>query len=323
MVTTPPEVSGAVAKRGQFEHLGLLYRHTDEYVSAMTSFVHKGLAADDPVLVAVPGPNLDLIRDGLGDHGGRVTFADMAVAGRNPGRIIPGVLLAFAARHPGRRVWIIGEPIWPGRTTVEYPACAAHEALINVAFEGQDAAILCPYDAGRLDPGAVADSHLTHPVMVEGLYQWPSTVYDDPVAAAATFNRPLPDPPAHAESVTFEGYDELVAVRRFLISRATGTGLTDDQIDDLTIAVNELATNTCEHTDGAGVLRIWSEDGAVVCQVNDGGHVRDPMAGRFPPTAGQRRGRGLFLVNQVCDLVRLHTDPGSTAIRVHMATSRA
>ncbi|HEU4421441.1 MAG TPA: ATP-binding protein, partial [Pilimelia sp.] len=191
--------------------------------------------------------------------------------------------------------------------------------LINVAFAGRDAAILCPYDAAGLDAAAVADAHLTHPVMVDGPRQWRSRDYDDPVGAAAAFNRPLPDPPGHAESMSFQGFGALAAVRRFLVVRAAAAGLTEEQITDLTIAVNELATNTSEHTSGAGVLTVWTENGTFACQLQDGGHLRDPMAGRIPPAADQRRGRGLFLVNQLCDLVRIYTEPTGTAIRLHMA----
>ena len=83
-----------------------------------------------------------------------VRTADMSVAGRNPGRIIGTVLSAFVREHTGRRVRIIGEPIWAGRSTDEYPACAEHEALINVALGSSPAYILCPYDVTHLDRGA-------------------------------------------------------------------------------------------------------------------------------------------------------------------------
>ena len=62
----------------------------------------------------------------------------MAEAGRNPGRILPAVLHAFADDHPRARVRIVGEPVWAGRTPVEYPACAQHEALINGSLAGRD-----------------------------------------------------------------------------------------------------------------------------------------------------------------------------------------
>jgi hypothetical protein len=41
--------------------------------------------------------------------------------------------------------------------------------------------------------------------------------------------------------------------------------------------------------------------------------------GRRPVPHGTRGGRGLLLVNFVCDLVRMYTHPRGTTIRVHMS----
>ncbi|OXM59002.1 MEDS domain-containing protein, partial [Amycolatopsis vastitatis] len=90
-----------------------------------------------------------------------VRLLDMTAAGRNPGRIIPGVLRAFADTHAEQAVRIIGEPIWPARTDDEYPACVQHEALINHAFTGRDVTILCPYDTQNLAPEVLADAEAT------------------------------------------------------------------------------------------------------------------------------------------------------------------
>lgn len=300
-----------------FDHPALLYRDSDDYLAGTLPFVTAGLAAGEPVMVAVPGPNLDLIRRGLGPAADGVRLHDMTVAGSNPGRILPGVLLAFAAAHAGKRVRIIGEPIWPGRTDIEYPACVQHEALINAAFSGRDAAILCPYDVTRLAPAVVEDAHRTHPVMEDADRRWQSHAYADPVAVAADFNRPLPDPPARAETIAVDLAD-LAVVRRFVTERAGAAGLDPDRALDLAMAVNELVTNTVEHGGGEGSLAVWPENGHLVCQLADAGHIGDPMAGRVPPASSQDRGRGLVLVNQVCDLVRVHTRPGGTTIRVHM-----
>jgi anti-sigma regulatory factor (Ser/Thr protein kinase) len=300
-----------------FDHPALLYGDAEEYLAGTVPFVAAGLAAGEPVMVAVPGPNLDLIRRGLGVAADQVRLHDMSVAGRNPGRILPGVLLAFATAHPARRVRIIGEPIWPGRSDVEYPACVQHEALINAAFSGRDAAILCPYDLASLERRVIEDAYRTHPVMAGAGARWPSPAYADPVAVAADFNRPLPDPPDRAETIAVV-LGDLVAVRQFVTDLAGAAGLDPDRVTDLAMAVNELATNTVEHGGGVGTLAVWPENGYLVCQVSDAGHIGDPLAGRVPPTSSQDRGRGLVLVNQVCDLVRMHTRPDGTTVRLHM-----
>jgi hypothetical protein len=74
------------------------------------------------VLVAVPGWNLELLREALSpDEMPRVRLRDMTVAGRNPGRIIGTVLSAFVHEHADRRVRIVGEPIWAGGRTRSTP----------------------------------------------------------------------------------------------------------------------------------------------------------------------------------------------------------
>ncbi|GII88306.1 anti-sigma regulatory factor [Sphaerisporangium siamense] len=301
---------------GPFEHIGLLYRDEDEYVSQCAAFLEEALAAGAPALVAVPGGGT-AIRDRLGTRADEVVFKDMSVAGRNPGRIIPSVLLAFAEAHSGRRVWVIGEPIWKGRSALEYPACAAHEALINAAFAGRDAVILCPYDVSRLEPYALDDAERTHPVMQDPAGSWPSPAYTDPVEAVALFDRPLPAPPARAASHTFNGTGGLPGVRAFLAERAAAAGLGERRVGELLIAMNELASNTAEHTCGPGTVTVWVEDGTLVYQLDDSGRLDDPLAGRVPPPDTATRGRGLIIVNELADLVRVHRRPSGTSVRLH------
>jgi anti-sigma regulatory factor (Ser/Thr protein kinase) len=281
-------------------------------------FIREGLAAGEPVAVAVPGPNLDLLHAALGADGDHILMRDMTVAGRNPGRIIPTVLLAFADAYPGQRVRIIGEPIWAGRSAVEYPACAQHEALINAAFTGRLATILCPYNTTLLDPVWLQDAYKTHPVMLSGDRRWDSPHYADPAEVAAGFNQPLPDPPADAATITIDLYS-LPVLRRFVTGQAARAGLAADQVVDLTIAVNELAGNAVKHGGGTGELAVWVQDDHLICQLSDAGHLTDPLAGRIPVSpAAPTGGRGLLLVNQLCDLVRVHSTPAGMTTRIHI-----
>jgi len=300
-----------------FVHEALFYEDADRFLSGTVPFVEEGLAAGEPVLVAVPEANLDLLRAGLSTTADHVRFADMTQAGRNPGRIIPWVLYAFLAEHPNERVRIIGEPIWAGRSPVEYPACVQHEALINVAFDGSGATILCPYDARRLPPDVLIDAEATHPVLVSGDTRKASDGYQDPHAVVAAFNAPLPGPPAPAATLVFSG-DQLRSVRSFAIEHARYAGLAKDRLIDLEMAVNEVATNAVAHSPGPGTIRAWSERDAFVCEISDPGSFTNPLAGRIPPPAGSGRGRGLLLVNHVCDLVRLYTSGLGTTIRLHL-----
>ncbi|MFJ1971123.1 anti-sigma factor RsbA family regulatory protein [Streptomyces sp. NPDC087903] len=301
-----------------FLHPALFYEDEREYVAGTVSFVRAGLAVGDPVAVAVPGENLRLIQDELGDAADGVRWLDMREAGRNPGRIIPGVLRAFADAQPaGRRARIIGEPIWAGRTETEYPACVQHEALINAAFRGRTVSILCPYDTRRLDPGVIADAHATHPTLVlsSGLEQ-DSTAYD-PADVVARYNEPLP-PVADALSLSYDA-ESLSRARHIATDEGARLGLTGTRLQDLTLVTAELTTNSVVHGGGSGTLRVWAEDGHVLCEVRDKGRLADLLAGRRPPARDQRGGRGLLLVNLVTDLVRVHTDEDGTTVRCWFA----
>ncbi|MDO3704907.1 sensor histidine kinase [Micromonospora sp. C28SCA-DRY-2] len=300
---------------GGFVHEGLFYRTADDLLAGTVPFVEDGLAAGEPVLVAMPGVNLGLVRAAV-RGAERVHWADMTEAGRNPGRIIPWVLQAFADRHAGRRVRIIGEPIWAGRTEAEYPACAQHEAMINAAFAGRPATILCPYDTAALDEVALADACVTHPVLVDRAGRRPSPDYA-PAEVVARYNVPLPAPAEPVAALAYQ-VDTLSAVRRFVAGHATAAGLAADRVADLQIAVTELATNSVAHGGGGGVLHVWPTAEHLVCELRDQGWLADPLAGRVTPAADGVGGRGLVIVHALCDLVLVHTSPAGTAVRLHM-----
>ncbi|MBK3635834.1 anti-sigma factor RsbA family regulatory protein [Streptomyces asoensis] len=308
-------MTNTVATHEAFEHPALFYRDAQEYVDRTVSFVQEGLALGEPVAVAVPGPNLELIRSGLGPDAQAVHLLDMTVAGRNPGRIIPAVLRAFADAHEPGRVRIVGEPVWAGRSTVEYPACAQHEALINAAFEGRPVTILCPYDATGLDEEVLADARSTHPTVLTGDTEQVSDSYDWR-AVVARYNEALV--PAPDAAVFSFGADELYAVRAFAVAEAGRLGLTGQRLNDAELAVAELTTNSVVHGAGRGTLAVWAAEGQVVCEVRDAGRLSDPLAGRRPPARGQIGGRGLMLVHYVADLVRLHTGDEGTTVRFYL-----
>ncbi|MEO3873952.1 anti-sigma factor RsbA family regulatory protein [Nonomuraea sp. B12E4] len=297
-----------------FLHPALFYRGEREYAAATTAFVRAGLAAGEPVAVAVPAGNLAVIEAELGSDARAVHLLDMSKVGRNPGRIIPAVLGDFADRHPGRPVRIIGEPIWPGRTATEYPACAQHEALINLSFAGRWITILCPYDAARLDPLILREAALTHPVLRDATGEWPSADYA-PDLVVDGHNRPLEEPVGFV-SLRFDRTN-LSATRALAARRAVELGFGRDRLDDIRLTVAELGANSLDHGGGAGLIRVWTAEGRLVCEVSDAGHITDPLAGRKPVDPRASGSRGLLIVNLLSDLVRVHTHAGGTAVRAY------
>jgi anti-sigma regulatory factor (Ser/Thr protein kinase) len=297
-----------------FTHPALFYRGEAAYLDGTIPFILDGLVAGEPVAVAVPGPNLRLLSASLGPAADRVLMLDMSDAGRNPGRILADVLHAAADPHPDRHTRIIGEPIWPGRSAVEYPACVQHEALINLAFRGRRATILCPYDAARLDAHVLADAAETHPVLLEDGALRTSSAYS-PGRAIARMNTALPQPP-----VTPFRFDAplLATTRRIAADAALRAGLPQDRIDDFVLGIGELTANSIRYGGGHGTLCVWVEDGMLAGEVHDSGRLEDPLAGRRRVPHTSLGGRGLWVVHHIADLVRTHVGPDGTTTRIYL-----
>jgi anti-sigma regulatory factor (Ser/Thr protein kinase) len=297
-------------------HEALLYRTAADFVAGVTPFVTAGLDADEPVFVAVPTANLEALHHDLNGASEAVVFADMTSVGRNPARIIPSIR-GFVDDHPGRRVRFVGEPIWPGRSPAEICEATRHEAMLNAAFADADVAILCPYDVDQLAPDVVADAWRTHPMVLDADDGCSSPHYSDPTSLYTGDAAPLGAPPADSQTVSINQHD-LRGVRSAVRGFATNAGLAAQRIQDLVLAANEIATNTVSHTARGGQLSIWRNDEGVVCEVRDSGHIADPLAGRRLPEQSSDHGRGLWMANQLCDLVQLRSTELGTTVRLHI-----
>ena len=63
---------------------------------------------------------------------------------------------------------------------------------------------------------------------------------------------------------------------------------------------------------------MWTDRDTLVCDVRDAGWISEPLAGRLQPSVDRQNGRGLWLANQLCDLVQLHSTAGGTTVRLHV-----
>ncbi|MBM0277204.1 ATP-binding protein [Micromonospora tarensis] len=124
-------------------------------------------------------------------------------------------------------------------------------------------------------------------------------------------------PTRATDTVAYRVATDVRAVRAFVSAWALARGLPADRVELLTLAVSELATNTLQHTTGGGRVRLWAESGQLFCDVVDQGPTR-PL-GRGMPAADAVRGRGLAIVEQVCDDVAVLASPGETVVRIRLS----
>lgn len=296
-----------------FRHEAVFYDGLDELVASVASFVRDGLQADEPVLVAELPEQLRALQAELGSDADRVAFLDMAEVGRNPACIIP-VWREFVEHHRGKAVRGVGEPAWTGRRRVELEECQLHEALLNVAFDGEASfRLLCPYDVRRLPENVVTGAMRTHPEVGPDRRR---ASYGGHEHAVDVFSRPLPPPPADLVEHRF-GAGDLAGLRRDVRGLGARVIASPDVLDDLVLAVHELAANSVEHGGGGGVLRAWTQPDGLVLEVSDRGVIDDPLIGREPALAVSESGRGIWMANHLCDLVQVRSSANGTTVRLH------
>jgi len=302
---------------GAFRHEAFLYADEREFLDGTAAFVEDGLDAGEAVRVVLDAAKIRLLRERLGDHAERAHFTDIGTLS-NPGRILHA-WDQFLGEHAatGRPARGIGEPIWPTRRPDEVVECQQHEQLLNLAFgDGPPWWLMCPYDTRALPSAVVDEARRSHPAL-----RLDGDVYDNSCYQAPDTTLPFPpalgDPPPTAREQPVSR-STVADIREAVLEHAHRAGLSPDRAQDLVIVVNELTSNTIRHGGGWGVLRSWRDDGEVVHQVEDAGRLVDPLVGRRLPPASASGGRGLWLVNQLCDLVEVRSSSRGTVVRVHM-----
>ena len=302
-----------------FRHEALFYSGESDFLAGTLSFIRASIAAEEPILVAVSDARIQALKAGLNGGGELVQFADMAQIGRNPACIIP-VWREFVSEYSskGRALRGIGEPIWPGRSAAELVECQRHESLLNLAFAGAPGFwLLCPYDTDALDEEVLEEASRTHPFLAADDVSQPSDSYLEPVLAPGPFDGELPPASREPDEVAFS-VTSLRAMRAFVADRGKRAGLDANRTADLVLAVSEVATNSVLHGGGGGHLRGWQEGNQLICEVRDNGRFDHPLVGRERPTDDQSSGRGLWLVNHLCDLVQIRSYRSGNVVRLHM-----
>jgi len=212
----------------------------------------------------------------------------------------------------------IGEPIWAGRTEAELAECHQHESLLNLAFgAGPGWRLLCPYDVSALSDEVIDEARANHPLVLDGGRWSASDMYHPERARRALRHRPLPPAPTRALQLVFTVGD-LAGVRRVVQRFSLAEGLGECTTDDLVLCVDEMASNSLLHGGGDGVLRMWREPTEVICEISDAGLIADPLVGRENPAVDRLGGRGLWMANQLCDLVQVRSGASGTVVRLHV-----
>jgi len=302
------------------EHTALFYEDRDGFVDPISGFLSDGAANGDRLMVAVAHDKAAWLREALGRVADRIDFVDSAGLYERHGSMLTAIHSQLE-RHgrPGQgRIRLVAESALGARARADARAYMCYEAASNELYRDFDAAILCPYDAARLPDEILDAARRAHPRVAERGHAGPSRRFEDPRSFVRAFARAEPAPPG-AEHHRLEHPDDLAGVRSIVRARAASAGLSAHAIEDLTIAVSEIAANAFIHGGAPRALCSYQQDGDLIVQIRDGGAgPADPLTGYLPPLGDRAGGRGLWLAHQLCDIVEITSYASQTDVFLHV-----
>jgi anti-sigma regulatory factor (Ser/Thr protein kinase) len=296
-------------------HQALVYEADGEFLDAAVPFLRSAVTAGQVTLAVVAPRWIAILEQMLGAAATGVQFIDAIAWYRHPVRTIAAYDALIRSQAP-RRVCALAEPFCRDRSELETVEWIRYEAVVNAAFGDSGGSAMCAYDRHAVPAGVIAAALRTHPEVVDGGPPRPTQGYTDPARVSADCDRvPLPLP-RRFDSMPIDSSD-LHGVRRFVAERATRYGLPNGELNSLLIAVNEVATNAVKHGTPPMAVRMWAENGDVICEVADCGCWRpSELLGFLPPASAGAAGFGLWGARMLTDLVQVRTTWDGTVVRL-------
>jgi anti-sigma regulatory factor (Ser/Thr protein kinase) len=297
-------------------HEALLYATDEELVDVLVPFLTDGFDAGEPMLVGLSHRQTALVRSALpGDLPFELLPDDVY---SRPAKVIRAYRDWMTAhlRAGAAGIRLIGAlPVTSFGVT--WDSWARYEATVNHAYGEFPVWCLCAYDRRATPAAVLRDVERTHPIVSgPGGAGRPSEAYTDPRTYLTEDRRATADPVQYgppAASLT----DPDPAAARAAVRGVDPGRITEDEVEDLVLAVSEVVTNAIVHGRAPVEVRIWPGGDRIVVTVTDAGAgPADPFAGLLPSAGHDTSGRGLWITHQSVNHVTTARRPGRFTIRL-------
>ena len=306
--------TGAAAGHVGYFHEAVCYDSDEHLPGVVVPFLLDGVAAGEPTVVSLGERNAALVRAAL-PAGGPVIYLAGGDLYARPASAIRSYrrLLADHVSAGAGQIRIVGE-LSPGSFGSTWDWWARYESAINHAYDEFPLWSMCAYDL-RTTPAPVLDDVLrTHPrTALPGGAHRPNRGYLEPVAYLGRPRPPVTDP-LRLTRPRVDLADPTPAQARHAVRAGVGGALTQQDRDDLVVAVSETVSNARRHGRGPIRMRVWTTADRVLVAVTDAGAgPADPFAGLLPAPREDGGGLGLWITHQSCSHVSLdRRDDGFT-----------
>lgn len=310
---TPPAM-GAMGAR----HSAALYDTDSDLVNRTLPFLRDGLDRREDVVAVVSGRARGVLRDALGSDAAAVRWD---VPGANPLHIGPAyeALRRFLGRlhAAGTPTRLVMEDDG-GSGTGRGAARARSDAVTNDAWTDFGIPWLCLYDRTRHRPTTLEQVERVHPLLLDATGSPVANPhYLDPDVFVTHRPGPLSVVPGRPMlDLRPTGINDLPEVRRRVVALARRLGLSEQLCRDVELATGEVVTNALVHGAAPYRVRAWTRRGAVTVRVDDAGPGAGLATAGLRPPDGQLRGRGMWVVRQVTDVVHVGTGPDGTGVEL-------
>ncbi|NGN68352.1 sensor histidine kinase [Streptomyces sp. A7024] len=308
---------------GGFVHHVCLYGSDEQFLDTAVPFLKEGLTGGSPVLAVTTPYNLGLLKDALGELAERMHSGDSAYFGRRSVDRV-AAFLSHYQRHrvPGRRMRMLAEPVWHGKSPRQIAEWKRMEAGLTELLADAEVDMVCPYDIRSVPADVLLAARVTHPTVLDGTRQQPSVEFPGARAAAERYPPPAERPTAAA--AVLGPTRDLGALRRFAREQAAAAGLDAEGAARAELALHEAAGYLM---DGAGLrVEAWREPGALVWQLYRAGLEGagpSPFSGLLPPGAAAGPEDGLWLARNLAESLDLRTEPRGVTLRLRISDAWA
>ncbi|GAA2537661.1 anti-sigma factor RsbA family regulatory protein [Pseudonocardia hydrocarbonoxydans] len=302
----------------RLQHAAGFHSSPDHLVGQLLPLARAALGRGEAVALALAPDTETALRDALGTADGLHPLGPPAEAGSGQTVAVARARELRELTRTAGPVSVLGEH----RSDLDGPDGSfwtEFDAAVNVALAELPVRMTCFFPEMPLHLCVLDGARDNHPqLLVDGEVR-PNPRHRAPRDVLAAY--PVAPPVLLGVpdlTVAFQSW-ELQEVRRAVRDIAGAAGFTDDRVEDVVLAVNEVATNAVEHGGPHAELHVWATGGGLVCEVHDTGALADPLPGMASPHPSEPRGRGLWISRQVCDLLHVWSDDRGTHVRVRAA----